>query len=190
MVLVLRAPLLGLLLAAGCAAAPPASAPCGGSLGPGAPWCTAREFPGPNPPPPLDDGQVAAALLASCPPATADDPTPGLSPGGRWAKAHIPTRNVVPSMIPIEIEALERLLPGAPAGSTDRRNILDRLAMGRLQQEVYAYEDCRNQAVRRDPQRVFDLTRSLRESREGAQRACALLRWDYPEHTPSVPCPP
>jgi hypothetical protein len=185
------------LINAGCARPPP-SAPCGGEAGPTAPWCVEADFPGTLPPAtPEAVRAVAAALASACPPPTAEDPTPGLSRAARSATGlH---RNRVPALLRIDTAFLERFVAGMPAGDPRRVVALDRLADGYMLLELDDYERCREATIPAAPgayelaqirDRVLDTVRSLRRAREGGARACALLRRDYPEHAPAVPCPP
>jgi len=192
------------VVAAGCttkpASAPRSDAPCGGSFGPTAPWCTEADFPGTLPPAtPEAVRAVADAVAAACPQPTADDPTPGLSPTGRWAADHhLPRWVQSRSLLRTDCAGLERFLAALPAEAPDRARKLDRLAQEYAHLELVEHEECRELTVPTAPgsyefaqirDHALDVVQGLREGREGARRTCALLRRDHPDHGPAVPCP-
>jgi len=190
------------VLMAGCAA-PPSSAPpgdgrCGGTVGPAAPWCTEADFPGTLPDvTPAALHAVAEALRAACPPPTATDPTPGLSSRARWAAGHVSRRDRVPSMMRIAAADMERLLAGNAMRDRDRVWALDQLAETYALIELTDYQRCRELAVPVAPgsyelaqlkDSALDATHWLLEARAGGERACAVVRRDYPERAPVALC--
>jgi hypothetical protein len=195
--------LLALLLSlaachpAGSASAPVAGAACGGGSSEPAPWCT-EPFPGPDPSV-LPAARLALidALAAACPPATADDPAPGLSPGARSIDAAPRRRGVFFAPIEAEIDALERLLAATAESSPDHVLLLDRLALDCFELELASHTACRQtlvpevatrSALRVEEGRVQKIVKQLRRGREGAARQCAALARLYPQYTQRAPC--
>lgn len=195
--------LLALLLSlaachpAASTSSPVAGATCGDGSSEPAPWCT-ELFPGPDPPvSPAARLALVAALAAACPPATADDPTPGLSPGARSIDFASHRRRGHSILIDAEINALERLLAATPESSPDHVLIVDRLALGYFALELASHTACRQarvpevamrSALKVEEGRVQKIVKQLRRGREGAARQCAALARRYPEHTPRAPC--
>ena len=189
-----------LALAAGCAmkpARPPRSdAPCGGRFGPTAPWCTEPDFPGTLPPvTPEELRALAAALVAACPPPTADDPTPGLSAAARWAAGHLSRRNRMPSLMRTGAADTERFLAGGSVEDCVRVYLLEQLVETYALMEGEAYERCRERTapaarpaydIATFKDSALSITQVLSEAREGGPRACQVLRRDYPNR--GAPC--
>jgi hypothetical protein len=194
--------LLAAVLLGGCAAPPPSlQVPCGGSAGSTASWCTERDFPGKLPTPTPEALRAAAdALAASCPPATAEDAAPGLSPAARAVrKPRLLYRSL--ALLRRELAELERFLVGMAPHDPRRRSILHRLADGYVYQEALEHTECRETlivpadttdelAAIRFMDHALVTVQPLRGAREGAARTCAILRREYPDQVPGDLCPP
>jgi hypothetical protein len=190
-------------LASACARAPGSAASPGaadaacGAAGEPAPWCSGP-FPGPDlPVSPLARLALIDALAAACPRETADDPTPGLSPGARAIARNAHGRRRMVAPIGLEIDALEQLLKGTPEASPEHELILDRLAESYFILERSSYEACREarvpetatqSALSVEERRVRALVDGIRRGREEAERQCAALVRLHPQHVIRASC--
>ena len=175
---------------------PVADAACG-AAGEPSPWCNGP-FPGPDPAvSPLARLALIDALAAACPPATADDPTPGLSRGARALMLHGRGHMRMQAPIGLEITALERLLAATPESSAEHVLIVDRLAEDYFALERSSYEACREarvlevatrSALSVEETRVRLVIEGIRGGRERAERQCAELARVHPEHVIHAPC--
>jgi hypothetical protein len=136
------------------------------------------------------------ALAAACPPETADDLTPGLSPGARLINFESNGGRFL-ILIEPEIASLERRLAATPESSPDRVLAVDDLAEGYFTLELAAYIACLHprmpevatrSALKVEEDRVRKILEQLRRGREGAVRECATLARRYPEHKSRAPC--
>ncbi len=176
---------------------PVAGAPCGDGSSEPAPWCT-EPFPGPDPPVfPAARLALVESLAAACPPATADDPTPGLSRGARALASAPGGKRILLSPIDTEIDLLERLLAATPEASPDHVLLVDRLALSYFALELAYHAICRQarvpevatrSALKVEEDRAQKIVKQLRRGREGAAVQCAALARLYPQYTPRAPC--
>lgn len=186
-----------LLAACRPAAPPPVADGACGAAGEPAPWCNGP-FPGPDPPvSPLARLALIDALAAACPPATADDPTPGLSRGARALALHQRGHRRMQAPIGLEIDSLERLLAATPESSPDHVLLVDRLAEDYFALERSSYEVCREtrvleaatrSALSVEEDRVHRVVDGIRHGREGAERQCAALARVHPGYAMHAPC--
>jgi hypothetical protein len=148
-----------------------------------------------------DAAAIAAQLAAACPPPAEDDPTPGLSPGGRLSAPPKPPPGVRCILrAPAELEAAEytSLLRATPRDHPDRPKVMDRLADTFFRMEYDSYQSCRElrapepgdeSGLASFEQNALIVTRRIREAREASERTCATLRSEYPAYIANAPCP-
>jgi hypothetical protein len=136
-------------------------------------------------------------LAAACPPPSAADPTPGLSPSARALAAMRPP-GVFPTDTAADAKALEALLATTTPDTIAHARLLDRLAGAYFEMERAAYEGCRSIVVLEDltpaefdevDAKVRRTAEDLRASRAAAEGWCARLRREHPDYRPRVPCP-
>ena len=176
---------------------PGAGARCGAGSSEPTPWC-AEPFPGPDPPvSPTARLALVDSLAAACPPATADDPTPGLSAGARALDSAPRGKGLFLAPIDTEIDMLERLFAATPEASPEHVLLVDRLALSYFALELAYHTACRQarvpevatrSALKAEESRAQKIVKQLRRGREGAAVQCAALARLYPQYTPRAPC--
>jgi hypothetical protein len=188
----MRAAVALVLLALAACASAPAPPSCG--EGAAAPRCTAT-FPDQTPRVDMatDVADARAALVKACPPAVADDPTPGLSYRARSDDAR--PHRWCPALPDTEVAALYGLLQQTPPRSPDRPKILSRIAVIAFALERSAHADCRQLAVAPEPppdrraafvEEAEHVIRSLYRLRSFGEDTCTRLLREHPDAVPAI----
>jgi len=139
----------------------------------------------------------AAKVTATCPPGTAEDPLPGLSPAARSIK---PSRHHQYRSLPMlqeEIKLLLQMLGKMAMADPDRPKVLDRLASNYFVDERDNYRDCMDLLIMVEADRfpLSELEARLRADRERFERArahgmatCAKIAAEHPSYKPNGLC--